>query len=112
MQKIRWIDVVHVLGSVASITGISLLWFKSQLNIQTLVIDIPVIGLLVLFSLGLVSLGIIAVRFGYTRLFKNSDSPWQFAYFSISIPILCFIIGWCLFFFWYLTLKEISIMKG
>ncbi len=112
MQKLRWIDISHMIGSVASVTGISLLWLRSQLNIQTFVVDIPIIALLVLFSLGIGSVGIIMIRFGYYYFFKTRDTLLRFAYFAISIPILSAILGWFLFFLWYLTLQEISIMKG
>ncbi len=112
MQKLRWIDILHMVGSVASVTGISLLWLRSQLTIETVVIDIPIIALLVLFSLGIGSVGIIVIRSGYCYFFKTSDILLKFAYFAISIPILSSILAGGLYFVWYLSLEQIHMMKG
>lgn len=108
IQKPRIIDVIHLLGSIASITGISLLWLKPELNVITLFFDIPIIAFLVLLSLGIVSYGIIAIRFGYSKLLINKDLLWKTAYFSTAISIIFAGISLVLFNLWYLAIQVIN----
>ena len=112
MQKARWIDIIHVVGSVASITGISLLWLKATFNVHTLVITIPTVSLLALFSLGVASLGIIAIRYGYGLFPTALDTFEKIAYFGITVPVVFAFIGWFLLIIWGLGLQEVRIMMG
>jgi lysylphosphatidylglycerol synthetase-like protein (DUF2156 family) len=107
MERIRFIDIVHLLGSVASITGISLLWLKSELNIKTILVEIPVLALLISFSLGIISVGIILLRYLYQKYFINKEMMWKFAFFALSIPTIALIIGFFIFVIWSLVWFEL-----
>ena len=108
MQKIRFIDILRLLGSVASITGISLLWMKSTFDVQTLLFKIPIVALLVLFSLGITSIRIIVIRLGYQEFAKKWDHLLRFTCFSLTIPIISLILGGAIYFIWMMALQEIG----
>jgi hypothetical protein len=65
MQKTKLKEVINVAGSVASITGVSLLWLKN-LNVHAnLAIVIPFYIVASLLALGLLSLEYVLLDFGY-----------------------------------------------
>lgn len=85
-KKKTLIDIVNILGSIASITGISLLWLKGNSHFSPL--DIVVISIAVSFCLGLATLGVVIFRYLYYRWFSQRDLLVRIAYFALAIPII------------------------
>jgi hypothetical protein len=44
-ERMRFVDIVQLLGSVASITGISLLWLQPYVGIDTVLLLVPLVAL-------------------------------------------------------------------
>jgi hypothetical protein len=89
----KFIDVINTFGSIASITGISLLWLKgnTQIDIDT-VLMIPIIALVVSFSLGVLALVYIVVEYFYRKYTKGKGLMVNVAYFCLIVPALIFIL--------------------
>jgi hypothetical protein len=89
-KKQTILEIVNFIGSIASITGISLLWLKGSENIRPL--DIVFLSGLVSISFGFLFLGIAIVRSIYKRWVINQDWVWKIVFFALIIPLLGFSI--------------------
>jgi len=79
-------EVVNFIGSIASITGISLLWLKNSINISP---DVIVTVLLaVSFCFGLLLFDVLIIRLVYQKLVFNRSSLAKYAYYLLVTPIL------------------------
>jgi hypothetical protein len=83
----RLIDFIHLVGSIASITGVSLLWIKDSLRVPStsFLLAIPVLSVATLLSLGLASLAYMLVKTGYDKFVRSSDPGWKVTYLFFSI---------------------------
>jgi hypothetical protein len=72
-QRIK--ESVNLVGSVASITGISLLWLKNLVPNSNLAIGIPIYAIASLFSLGIIGLAIALFRVGYNVCLGGYSIP-------------------------------------
>jgi hypothetical protein len=82
-----WLDLVNVAGSVASITGISLLWMRDCIDWSEAAITMPILAVFSAIVLGGLTLGFIGLRYGYRRWAKPRDSAWRIAYLAFAIPL-------------------------
>jgi hypothetical protein len=92
-KPISAIDVVHFCGSVASITGISLLWLKNTILPGKLLIFLLAYSTATALSLGLISITFVIIRFGYQEFVAESDLPVRFAYLSFAVGIALFFLS-------------------
>ena len=65
MKEGRIKETIGLAGSVASITGVSLLWFQSLSPTVNLLIAVPVLAIAGLLVIGLLALAWILFRVGY-----------------------------------------------
>jgi hypothetical protein len=87
------IDVINVAGSIASITGISLLWLKGSMPPAALIAAIPVVAIAVTLSLGLFALAFVIIRYGYYEFVATRDMAWKFTYVCLTIAVALFFIA-------------------
>jgi len=77
-RKLSVIEVFHLLGSIASVTGVSLLWMRDKLDPRTLFIQIPIVALWVGFVLAFSVAGFYSVIF-FRSLFENESARLRLA---------------------------------
>ena len=90
MNKARIIEILNMLGSIASIAGISLLWVKGNSRVNAF--DIPFFFLAVSFGFGVVAAGLFAIRYYYRRLPASADWLVKSTYFCIAVPVVTFVL--------------------
>ncbi|MEE1978569.1 hypothetical protein ACN2AK_21760 [Shewanella xiamenensis] len=83
----KLVDVINMLGSVASLTGVSLLWLKGKASLEHLFIEIPAIAVLVSLVLGFASILYYLIRSIFVRHFSGKDPLLKFSFFAFAIPI-------------------------
>jgi len=86
MKKQSLLDIINLLGSIASITGISLLWAKNGTSVS--LIEIIWVGGFVSVCFGLLAFGLILIRSGYHKYVKSKDVLVKTVYFAIASPII------------------------
>ena len=91
MERTRpsFVEVVNFLGSLASVTGVSLLWLKGEREIDLgtiLAISLSASG-----ALGLASLFAWALIAGYKRYLDKTSVMLKIAYFTLGIPAIFFV---------------------
>ena len=93
-SRSKIVDFIHITGSIASVTGISLLWIKDLIHAPSLVllVAIPVIITATFLSFGLAFFAFALVRYGYRTFALKEDFAWKAIY-------LCFSIAAALIFF-------------
>src|SRR5688500_2025464 len=79
------IEIVNLVGSVASITGITLLWLKDTLPISPL--DVPWAAGIVSVFIGIMAVCVIIFRSIYVRWFRNKDIVVKVAFFTLAAPV-------------------------
>jgi amino acid transporter len=84
-KKQSILEIVNFIGSIASITGISLLWLKGTENINP--VDILATTVVVSISFGFLFLGIGIILYIYRRWVKNLDWVWKIVFFCLFLPI-------------------------
>ena len=82
-------QILNFLGSLASVTGVSLLWLKGSAEID--LATILVFALVASSTLGFVSLVFFWCRLVYLRYVKDVGFLLKIAYFFLSVPF-CFIM--------------------
>lgn len=90
-KRISVLEVVNLFGSIASITGISLLWIREslKLNIDSLAIISTLIT--VLFIFGSLSLVIAIIHYLYFNYVKEFNILWKITFFTLGLPLIMFI---------------------
>ena len=83
----KLVEVINILGSVASVTGVSLLWLKGNASLEHLLIEIPAIAVLVSLVLGFASILYYSIRSIFVRYFSGKDPLLKFSFFAFAIPI-------------------------
>lgn len=83
-RKLNFLDVLNAIGSLASITGISFLYFKGEGALS--VSDMIGIGLIASCSLGLAALILWTFIQGYRRFLMSSHLMLRVAYFTLGVP--------------------------
>ncbi|ATA53272.1 hypothetical protein CKY39_08655 [Variovorax boronicumulans] len=83
-RKLNFLDVLNAVGSLASITGISLLYLKGEGALS--VSDMIGIGLIASCSLGLVALILWTFIRGYRRFMVAAPLMLRVAYFTLGVP--------------------------
>ena len=83
----KLVDVINILGSVASVTGVSLLWLKGNVSLEHLLIEIPAIAILVSVVLGFSSILYYSIRSIFVRFISAKDPFLKFSFFAFTIPI-------------------------
>ena len=112
-------EVLNIAGSIASLTGISLLWLKNLAPQAKLAIAIPVYFVASLIAVGCVALVFLIVTAIYRILFRSAiteppstpNMAGQIAYWGIVGGVALLAIGWLLFFIFYLawdSVKELA----
>lgn len=87
MDKKRTIfEIVNFIGSIASITGISLLWFKGSSD--TSPIQVVWIALIVSLCFGFLTLCVAIIRYIYLRWIRSWDVLWKITYFALAAPLI------------------------
>jgi hypothetical protein len=85
-----FLDAVHFLGSIASITGITLLWLRGTVAISPL--EIAWFACIVSLFVGLTATFIALVRHIYIRWFRHKDMVVKVAFFGLATPISTLLI--------------------
>lgn len=81
-------DVVTFFGSIASITGISLLWLKGSGPIGSVEIARTLVAVVLIFGFGVFAIaGINEVYIRWTHSY-TIRSIWKLAYFSFAVPLI------------------------
>jgi hypothetical protein len=80
---------IHLVASITSVTGISLLVLIQSLGRPSLslVIAVPVVFCATLLSFGIACLGFLCVRYGYQNLVSDRELLWKTIYFSFAVPL-------------------------
>ena len=78
--------ITNLLGSIASITGIALLWIKTGTSVS--LIDIVWVGGFVSVCFGLLMLGVVLIRAAYVKFVKSKDVLVKIVYFALATPIV------------------------
>jgi len=89
-RRISFLDVVNTVGSLASITGISLLWLKGESGINWEVLLL--LAFAVPAAVGLVSAVAWALILGYRRLASGQSTLVRVAYIGLSGPAAVLIV--------------------
>lgn len=86
-------QIVSLLGSIASITGISLLWLR-ETGGSALSVDFVRVVVGVVLAFGFLTLGVAGVYEIYDRWTANYRVTilWKFVYFSLFTPFLTLIL--------------------
>ncbi|SRR6266581_2389416 len=92
-HRIRWIEVVNVAGSIASVTGISLLWFKDRIDPETAFITVPLFAITASLGLGFSALAYHAFIRGYDHWARNAETSVKLAYVSLAVPLLALVVA-------------------
>jgi hypothetical protein len=92
-------EAVNLGGSIASITGVSLLWLQTFFPKVNLLVGAPVVGIAGLFSIGLLSLSWVLFRFGYVYVehfelgVASLDGAVKVAYCGVVGAVLLLVLG-------------------
>jgi|ERR1051325_9809957 len=84
-EKLTIVGVVNLIGSIASITGVSLLWLRTSTAISPL--DLLWFAFVVTFLFGVLALEAIAIRWCFYEWIIKRDWLAKFAFFALVIPI-------------------------
>ena len=87
------LEIVNVFGSIASITGISLLWLKGSMEFDT--VFFAKVTAAVIVGFGCLTLVVAATYSLYVHQVKKVHWLWRVVFFSLGVPIAC----WLIFFF-------------
>lgn len=85
-RKISFLDVLNTVGSIASITGISLLWLKGDGGVDW--VSALIIVVAVSAGLGMASALVWAYIMGYRKLAATSSVLIRVAYIGLGAPTL------------------------
>lgn len=85
-----FLDAVHFLGSIASITGITLLWLRGTIAISPL--EIGWFACIVSLFIGLTATFIVLIRHTYIRWIRHKDMVVKVAFFGLATPISTLLI--------------------
>jgi hypothetical protein len=85
-KPLRFIEVINILGSVASVTGVSLLWLKNEVSLDYLFFEIPAIAVMVSLMLGFSSILYYCIRNIFVRHFSSRDALLKVSFFAFAIP--------------------------
>ena len=113
-HRIGIVDVVNIAGSVASLTGISLLWLKDRVPSAKLFAVIPVVAIVVALSLGLVSLAFVLIRYGYRKLVATRDAAIKLMCLCLSVAVALFLLsiaGYFISLFVYVFIRDALILR-
>ena len=89
-RKLTVIDIVNLIGSIASITGISLLWLKDTTNVSP--VFIFSVAIVVSFCFGLLVLDVFLIQYFYRRWFSGRDMLIKVLYFTLAAPVVSVLI--------------------
>ncbi|MEQ1644233.1 MAG: hypothetical protein ABL959_12370 [Pyrinomonadaceae bacterium] len=88
------VRIVAIVGDVASITGISLLWWRGSVSSIGLV-EVSVVLAAVIFGFGFLML-VVAVAYTLFNSLRNEpwfNILWRLVYFTLGIPMMMLVIG-------------------
>jgi len=83
---------VSVAGSIASVTGISLLWLRDRIDPET-AFTVPLFALTASIGLGFSALAYRAFMRGYDRWARNAETSVKVAYVSLAAPLLALVVA-------------------
>jgi len=92
-HRIKWTEVVSVAGSIASITGISLLWLRDRIDPGTAFVTVPLFALTASIGQGFSALAYRAFMHGYDRWARNAETSVKVAYVSLAAPHLALVVA-------------------
>jgi hypothetical protein len=84
----RWSEIVNLLGSIASVTGVSLLWLKDTIKLTP--DEIIAVAVAASFVLGLATTGVLVIRYGYRRWALQGDALAKVVYLTLAFPAVMF----------------------
>lgn len=87
-RALNWHETLGVIGNITSITGISLLWFRDTVNWSNALPLVPLVAAIASMSLGILTLGVIALRNGYAKLALSRSLAWKIVYWTAATPIV------------------------
>jgi hypothetical protein len=94
IEKIK--DTISLAGSVASITGISLLWLKGFYSSINLLVAVPAFAIASLVAVGCAAVSFLLFSQGYTMLAQSRHFIGKLIYvcFAGAIAILLLSVAW------------------
>jgi hypothetical protein len=104
------LKLVHTLASVASITGISLLWLSSKTTVtaDTLLVNIPIVGACIVFSIACIAAAGLLLHAAAKELFTRF--LYKSLFFGLAGPVVTIIMLFWLNFIW--TMAQLLIEDG
>lgn len=102
-DKMRVTELLSIGGSIASITGFSLIWLKETFDkVEPIKITFVFISIL---AISLISIGIISVIIKLLLyLYKDIPKDWKIPYWSFGSGIAIILTGLILMFIWQLPI--------
>lgn len=85
------LELFHFLGTLASVTGVSLLWLKDRVTIRPE--DIVAVAISVAFVLGVLTAAGTLIWRIYLAHIRRHGRSWTAVYFLIGSPVMIFIAG-------------------
>ena len=88
-KQLSWIEIIQLLGSIASVTGISLLWIRQRATPDPITLmKILTIAIVVFLALTLFSVIILIIQYGARQFLKEqSSNATRFAYYTFAIAM-------------------------
>lgn len=90
-KTLSLVEVINLLGSIASITGVSLLWMRDKLDARTLFLQIPIMAIWAAFVLAITVAGYYGVLF-FRGGFESESSKARLAAILFAIPFVAGIV--------------------
>jgi len=104
MRKPHVIELVNLAGSVASITGISLLWLQSLSSGSSVLFAAPVLTIAALLVVGLTALCWVVFSAGYSLFAQSPSAAVKVTYSCLAAALLLFLLSiavyWIYLFAW------------
>lgn len=97
MEWNKFRDAVNLGGSVASITGISLLWLNQLTPSVNLLALTPIVVIAALLSVGCVTLAVYLLRSGYQSFVQSATFSMKVVYWCFAGAAMIFFVSLALF---------------
>lgn len=102
-------DIITLAGSIASITGVSLLWLKELLPSANIVLGVPTLAVASILVVALASTAYLLFRTGYSKIAGDRGGAVKLIYSCFMLAIL---IGALTYAFLWIYVIAGSIIRG
>ncbi len=84
---------INLAGSMASITGISLVWLKTTSPGSNLAMAVPVFLIASLFAVGMIAIAYLIFKWGYKAFAEDAEVAGKIAYVSVALGSLLIVLA-------------------